>query len=297
MALLEMLQKYGTDDKYREILTKLRWPEGVTCSRCKERKVCYLESRKQFECASCGYQFSVTTGTIFNDTHLPLEKWFAATYLLCEAKKGISACQIQRTLGMSYKTAWYLCHRIRAAMVEASKPMLHGTVEMDETFVGGKKRGYGMKAAKEAKEIVIGIRQRSGDLRFFHARDVKSGTLEKYIRENISEDVDVIMTDDFSAYPPAVAAVKDFSLRHKTINHSKKIYAMGDIHTNTIESAFSLLKRGIVGTWHKISAKHLQAYCEEMTFRFNRRKNSDLFVDTLRHMVTAPVLTFQKLTA
>jgi len=297
MALLEMLQKYGTDEKCREILTKLRWPEGVTCSRCKERKVCYLESRKQFECASCSYQFSVTTGTIFNDTHLPLEKWFAATYLLCEAKKGISACQIQRTLGMSYKTAWYLCHRIRAAMVEASKPMLDGTVEIDETYVGGKKLGYGVKAGKEAKEIVIGIRRRGGDLRFFHAADVKSGTLEKYIRENISEDVDVIMTDDFSAYPPAVAGVKDFRFRHKTINHSRKIYAMGDTHTNTVESAFSLLKRGIVGTWHKISAKHLQAYCEEMTFRFNRRKNSDLFVDTLRHMVTAPVLTFEKLTA
>src|SRR5579872_548334 len=116
MALLDMLRQYSTDEKCREILTKLRWPEGVTCPRCNERQVCYLESRKQFECSSCSYQFSVLTGTVFNDTHLPLEKWFAATYLLCEAKKGISACQIQRTLGISYKTAWYLCHRIRAAM-------------------------------------------------------------------------------------------------------------------------------------------------------------------------------------
>jgi transposase-like protein len=180
-----MLHKYGTDEKCREILTKLRWPEGVTCSRCKERKVCYLESRKQFECASCGYQFSVTTGTIFNDTHLPLEKWFAATYLLCEAKKGMSACQVQRTLGISYKTAWYLCHRIRAAMVEASRPMLDGKVEMDETFIGGVNRGKGKDARWDNKENVIGIRQRGGDLRFFHAADVKSGTLEKYIRENI----------------------------------------------------------------------------------------------------------------
>jgi len=296
MALLEMLHKYGTDEKCREILTKLRWPEGVTCSRCKERKVCYLESRKQFECASCGYQFSVTTGTIFNDTHLPLEKWFAATYLLCEAKKGMSACQVQRTLGISYKTAWYLCHRIRAAMVEASRPMLDGKVEMDETFIGGVNRGKGKDARWDNKENVIGIRQRGGDLRFFHAADVKSGTLEKYIRENISEDVEILYTDDFNAYRSAAKHLRKDG-RHKTIRHSLRIYVKGDIHTNTIESAFSLLKRGIVGTWHKISAKHLQAYCEEMTFRFNRRKRSDLFVDTLRHMVTAPVLTFQKLTA
>src|SRR5271167_1769496 len=146
MALLEMLKQYGTDAKCREILTRLRWPEGVRCPRCKEDRVCWLDSRKQFECASCHHQFSVTTGTIFNDTHLPLEKWFAATYLLCEAKKGMSACQIQRTLGISYKTAWYLCHRIRAAMAECDKPMLDGTVEMDETFIGGKLKGRGRLA-------------------------------------------------------------------------------------------------------------------------------------------------------
>jgi transposase-like protein len=301
MALLEMLHKYSTDEKCREILTKLRWPEGVTCSRCKERRVCYLESRKQFECASCGYQFSVTTGTIFNDTHLPLEKWFAATYLLCEAKKGMSACQMQRTLGISYKTAWYLCHRIRAAMVESQKPMLDGKVEMDETYVGGKakpgSKRYGLTGRGTEKEIVIGIRQRNGELRMFHASDVKAGTIAKFIRENVSGDVDVIFTDDFASYPFAMERAGVPRTRHKTIKHSNHVYVMGDIHTNTVESAFSLLKRGIMGTWHKISAKHLASYLEEITFRFNRRKNSDLFIDTLRHMITAPVLTFQKLTA
>lgn len=295
MALLEMLQRYSTDEKCREILTKLRWPEGVTCPRCKERQVCYLESRKQFECGSCGYQFSVTTGTIFNDTHLPLEKWFAATYLLCEAKKGMSACQVQRTLGISYKTAWYLCHRIRAAMTEASKPMLDGKVEVDETYVGGRAHGKTGRGAAN-KAVVIGIRQRQGELRFFHAEDVKSGTLEKYIRENVSEDLDVLFTDDYRLYR---GVTKRLGIRdkHKTIRHSFKIYTDGDTHTNTVESAFSLLKRGIVGTWHKVSAKHLQAYCEEMCFRFNRRKRPDLFIDTLRHMITAPVLTFERLTA
>ena len=296
MALLEMLQKYSTDEKCREILTKLRWPEGVTCPRCKERQVCYLESRKQFECGSCGYQFSVTTGTIFNDTHLPLEKWFAATYLLCEAKKGMSACQVQRTLGISYKTAWYLCHRIRAAMTEASKLMLDGTVEMDETYVGGRKRG-GRGPHASDKEIVIGIRQRNGEVRFFHTKDTKASTLAKYIRENISDDVDVLITDDWVGYPKAMMKAGIHGDQHETINHSGKVYVRGEVHTNTVENAFSLLKRGIMGTWHKMSAKHLGAYLQEMEFRFNRRKHSDLFIDTLRHMITAPVLTFERLTA
>ena len=298
MALLEMLQKYSTDEKCREILTKLRWPEGVTCPRCKERKLCYLESRKQFECGPCSYQFSVLTGTVFNDTHLPLEKWFAATYLLCEAKKGISACQIQRTLGISYKTAWYLCHRIRAAMNEVNKAMLDGKVEMDETYVGGRApKGQGYTGRHTKKEIVIGIRQRNGELRMFHAKDVKSATIAQFIRENVSGDVDVIITDDFASYPFAMERGGIPRTRHETINHSGGVYVMGDIHTNTVESAFSLLKRGVMGTWHKVSAKHLPAYLDEMCFRFNRRKNPDLFTDTLRHMITAPVLTFQKLTA
>jgi transposase-like protein len=218
--------------------------------------------------------------------------------LLCEAKKGMSACQIQRTLGIgSYKTAWYLCHRIRAAMNELDKPMLDGKIEMDETFVGGKVRGRGWLEGRENKEIVIGIRQRNGDLRMFHASDVRAGTLAQYIRENISEDMDVIITDDFSSYPFAMKKVGIAPEKHKAINHSGKVYVIGDIHTNTVENAFSLLKRGIMGTWHHLSAKHLAAYLDEMCFRFNRRKRSDLFVDTLRHMVTAPVLTFQKLTA
>lgn len=297
MALLEMLHKFSTDEKCREILTKLRWPEGVRCLRCGSgERICYLESRKQFECGSCGYQFSVTTGTIFNDTHLPLEKWFAAVYLLCEAKKGISACQIQRTLGMSYKTAWYLCHRIRASMNEVNKRMLSGTVEMDETYVGGYKRGA-VGRGSDNKEIVIVLRQRGGDMRFFHAEDVKAGTLAKYIKENVSKDVDVMVTDDFASYPFAMDRAGIDRYKHKIIRHKDRVYVMGDIHTNTAENAFSLLKRGVMGTWHKISAKHLGAYLQEMEFRFNRRKRADLFTDTLRHMVTAPVLTFEKLTA
>ncbi len=296
MNLIDIHTLFPTDERCRELLVRLRWPEGPRCPRCKA-DVVELETDKQlFYCKDCDYQFTVTAGTIFNDSHLPLDKWFIATLLLCEAKKGMSACQIQRTLGVSYKTAWYLCHRIRAAMREVDRPMLDGTVEMDETYVGGVSHGKGRGPHAGEKEVVIGIRQRGGELRFFHSTDVKSGTLASYIRENISEDVDVLMTDDFNAYRSAAKHLRN-TKRHKTIRHSLKIYVKGDTHTNTVESAFSLLKRGIMGTWHRISAKHLQAYCTEMAFRFNRRKDSDLFVDTLRHMVTAPVLTFERLTA
>ena len=295
MNLVDINSLFGTEDKCRELLVRLRWPEGPRCLRCK-MPVVELETEKQlFYCKDCDYQFSVTSGTVFNDSHLPLAKWFLTTHLLCEAKKGMSALQIKRTVGMAYKTAWYLCHRIRHAMAQTYKPMLDGKVEMDTTYVGGVNRGKGRIARVDNKEVVIGIRKRNGDLRFFHAQDAKAGTLAKYIREHISEDVDVIFTDDASANP--VAIKKAGRGIHKTIRHSSGVYVMGDIHTNTVESAFSLLKRGIAGTWHRLSAKHLAAYLEEMEFRFNRRKRSDLFLDTLRHMVTATVLTFERLTA
>ena len=301
MTLLDLNQMFSTDDRCRELLERLRWPEGVTCPRCKDRRISRMKDYARFECSVCGYQFTVTSGTIFHDSHLPLPVWFLAILLICEAKKGMSANQLRRTIWGehkgSYKTAWYLCHRIRAAMASAEKTMLYGTVEMDETYVGGKVRGRGVFEAKAAKVPVIGIKQRGGELRFFKAEDVKAGTLAKYIKEHVSEDVDVIMTDDFVTYPFALDRAGQPRTKHRTINHSAGVYVDGDVTTNGIESAFSLLKRGIVGSWHKVSAKHLPAYLEEMTFRFNRRGRSDLFVDTLRHMVTADPLTFEQLTA
>jgi transposase-like protein len=297
VTLVDVINLFDTDDKCRELLVRLRWPNGVECPRCKA-PVVELETAKQlFYCKACDYQFTVTASTIFNDSHLPLQKWFLATLLLCEARKGMSANQIKRTLGVSYKTAWYLCHRIRAAMKQADQPMLDGTVEMDETYVGGKQTGKGVRYGKNQKEVVIGIRQRGGDLRLFHAEDAKSGTLAKYIKENISADVEVIVTDELTGYPSAMIEAGFHKRKHETVNHKAKEYVRGDVYTNTVESAFSLLKRGIIGSWHRVSAKHLQSYLDEMTFRFDRRKRSDLFIDTLRHMVTAPVLTFEQLTA
>jgi transposase-like protein len=301
VTLIDVINLFDTDDKCRELLVRLRWPNGPECVRCKG-PVAELETEKQlFYCKECDYQFTVTAGTIFNDSHLPLQKWFLAVLLLCEAKKGMSASQLKRTIwgqhNGSYKTAWYLCHRIRHAMKQVDQPMLSGVVEMDETYVGGRTRGRGKGFHKDTKECVVGIRERGGDLRFFHAEDAKSGTLAKYIKENVSTDVEVIVTDELTGYPSAMIEAGIHGRKHKTVNHSAKEYVRGDVHTNTIESAFSLLKRGIVGSWHKISAKHLPAYLQEMEFRFNRRKSQTLFLDTLRHMVTAPVLTFEKLTS
>jgi transposase-like protein len=292
--LVGMMDKFGDESKCRAYLESLRWPTGIVCPHCKAEKVYRLPKREQFLCASCEYQFSVTVDTIFHDTHLPLVTWFLATVLLCEAKKGMSACQIQRSLGIkTYKTAWYLCHRIRAAMVEADKPKLDGEVEMDETYVGGK--GHKPGRPKD-KEIVIGIRQRNGELRLFHSKDVKAKTLAKYIRENVSEDAEVIFTDDYPSYPSAIKRAGMSSRKHKTINHSKQIYVMGDTHTNTIENAFSLFKRGVRGTWHHISAKHLASYLEEMSFRFNNRKNPYLFRDTILKLIASSNIEYKTLT-
>src|SRR5947209_7741802 len=170
MTLVDVINLFDTDDKCRELLVRLRWPHDVECPRCKMPAVDLATAKQLFYCKECDYQFTVTASTIFNDSHLPLTKWFLATLLLCEARKGMSANQIKRTLGVSYKTAWYLCHRIRAAMKEVERPMLDGTIEMDETYVGGKKRGACIRGRGAEKEVVIGIRQRGGDLRFFHAK-------------------------------------------------------------------------------------------------------------------------------
>ena len=295
-TICQVLREFGNDDNCREYLEALRWPDRVTCPRCDSPKISRVYDRKVFDCDSCRYQFSVLAGTVLQDTKLPLPTWFATTYLMCESRKGISANQVSRMIGGSYKTAWYLCHRIRAAMKEAQTQPLGGTLEIDETYVGGKQHGKGTRGRSlKSKEVVIGIKQRGGELRFFHASDVKSGTLAKYIRENVSEDVDVIMTDDFGAYPPALAKA-GVLCEHKAINHSGGVYVEGDITTNGIESAFSLLKRGIVGTWHKLSAKHLAAYLNEITFRFNNRDNPYLFRDTMQKLIEAPVLEYKRLT-
>jgi transposase-like protein len=296
MNLSKLMEKFADESKCRAYIEALRWPNGVTCLKCKAEKVYRIADRNQFVCSSCSHQFSATAGTIFHDTHLPLVTWFLATVLICEAKKGISACQIQRSLGIkTYKTAWFLCHRIRRAMLETGKAKLDGIVEIDETYVGGHQRMVGKHKAMENKQVVLGIRKRNGELRFFKVQDAKSATLAQFIRENVSQSVDVIITDEWMGYPDAMRRT-GFAGKHATIRHKNHVYVMGDIHTNTVESAFSLLKRGIMGTWHKISVKHLPAYLDEMTFRFNNRKNPFLFRDTILKLIASPNLEYKQLT-
>jgi transposase-like protein len=296
--LCELIDRFGDDQQCRNYLEHLRWPKGIECPKCKGTKVSSILKRDQYNCdsESCGHQFSVTAGTVFHDTHLPLTKWFLAVYLLSQSKKGMSAHQLHRMLKVHYRTAWYLCHRIRHAVEQVSIPTMGGTCEIDETYVGGKKIGQGVYAGKKAKEVVIGIRERGGDLRFFHAEDAKSGTLAKYIQENISTDVDLIVTDEYSAYPWAMKKASVPATKHVTVNHTAKEYVRGEFYTNSVESAFSLLKRGIVGTWHKVSAKHLQAYLNEMTWRFDNRKNPFLFRDTMLRLINSDNLEYKELT-
>jgi transposase-like protein len=291
LDLCSLMQDFGSEEKCRAYLEKLRWPKGITCPACDSPKISRILARNQFDCDACRYQFSATSGTIFHDTHLPLWKWFLATHLLCESRKGMSANQLKRMLEVTYKTAWYLSHRIRAAMLETAPKKQGGTVEIDETYVIGKPRKH---RTRPDKQIVIGIRQRNGDLRLIHAEDTKSETVRKIIDANVGSHVEVIITDESAIYPYALGMMqKD---KHQTINYSRE-HAHGDVHTNAVESAFSLLKRGIFGTWHKVSAKHLPAYLDEMCFRFNNRKNRFLFRDTMRRLIESPNLEYKQLTS
>jgi transposase-like protein len=302
MNLLTLARTYDSDAKCRLYLEELAWPDGAKCPRCQSDKISRIEKRHQYDCDSCRYQFSVTAGTIFHDSHLPLWKWFAAIYLMCESKKGMSAMQIKRTLGIGYKTAWYLCHRVRAAIqsVEGKEEARFvGEVEVDETYIGGKdknrhanKRKYGTGRHYAEKATVIGAIERGGRVRARVVPITDTATLDSFVREAVSQKVTLIATDEHSGYR---LLGKDYN--HGTVNHGKGEYVVGAIHTNTIESFWSLLKRGIVGSYHKVSKEHLPAYVSEFEFRFNNRKNPHLFRDTLKRLLSTEPLPFEKLTS
>lgn len=292
MNLVKLVEQFANEDKAREHLIEVRWPEGVTCTRCESKSVTPIKGRPQFNCNGCHYQFSVTSGTIFNDSHLPLWKWFLAIYLMTEAKKGISACQMQRTLAVSYRTAWYLCHRIRAAMKDASGELLRGIVEVDETFIGGKVRGMG-KGYRGNKSIAVGAVQRGGQIRLEVIESTSRNDLHDFIAKNTADDTEAIYTDEWPAYKGITEAS---DIPHHTVNHKAHEWVHGDVHTNGIESVWSLLKRSIVGSYHKVSKKHLDAYLSELEHRFNNRNNKFLFRDTLLKLVKSGNLKYSELT-
>ena len=276
-----------TEEEARSILESIRWPHGLACPHCGSVKVTRMETVKArdglIQCNDCRGQFTVTVGTVMHRSHITLRQWVQAFYSVCAHKKGVSAAQLQRDLGLhSYKSAWHLAHRIRLAMKEGPLvEKLKGTVEVDETYVGGKprkgrrdasgkiiknKRGLGTK-----KTPVIALIERDGRAKTRVVDRVKASNLKAAIRENVNRE-SRIMTDDLKLYQ---GIGEEFDGGHHTVCHSHREYARGDVHVNTGESFFALLKRGVHGTFHHISKKHLHRYCDEFSFRWNGRKVSD----------------------
>ena len=290
MDLLTLMDKYNCDDKCREVLEDLRWPAGPTCLRCGVIGVPELPVGGIYQCASCRYQFSVTAGTIMHDTHLPLRKWFLAIYLMCVSKKGISANQMKKMLRIgSYRTAWHLCHRIREAMGNdrLGGPTLLGVVEVDETMVGGK----GREAGRANKIYVAGAIERGGKVRLKRVPNGRRHTLHGFIAETVRDEAEAIYTDELKSY----LGIADDDTRHETVNHSAEQWVVGDVHTNSIEGVWSLFKRSIVGSFHKVSLKHIDRYLEELEWRFNNRSNPHIFTDTLRRILTTSALPYREL--
>ena len=305
MNIREAHEKFATDEQCLQYIGKMRWPDGIVrCPECGAKEVKRVERsaesknrRKWFYLClekTCHNQFTPTSDTIFHDTHLPLIVWFQAITIILNAEKGVSALQLQRDLGIGgYKTAWYLNHRIREVMSEGAIPMLGGTVEIVETYVRGKQRGN--KGKLKNKDVVIGMRQRGGPLRLVHTEDNKAETVLNVIYGNVDKGVEKIMTDESPIYN--FKLTKCHRAKHKRIKHKSKVYVRGEVHTNTIESTFSLFKRGVIGSFHQISIKHLQRYLDEFSYRFNRREDDEAFMETVRRLAGFKPLTFGKLTA
>lgn len=292
MNLMKLMRDFDTDIECRTYIEKLRWPEGIRCPRpeCKSQKISRIKKRNQFDCDSCRYQFSATAGTIFHDSHLPLWKWFAAAYLIIESRKGMSANQLKRTLEVSYKTAWYLCHRIRKAMEEVNPVQLTGTVEVDETYIGGKRRHVG-HGYKKNKIMVLGAIERGGSVRFKIEKRRTKKALQGFVHEVVADKAKNIYTDN----NPDYVGIQDKNTRHESVNHSIEEWVRGDVHTNTVEGVWSLFKRSIVGAFHQISAKHIESYLDEFQFRFNNRENPFLFRDTILKLIGSSNMEYKTL--
>jgi transposase-like protein len=275
-------------DIAREYLEKMRWPNGPVCPHCDNTgawKITAKPGSKKparpglYKCQACQEQFTVTVNTIFEDSHIPLNKWLLAIHLLCASKKGMSAHQLHRMLGVTYKSAWFMAHRIRYMMGQPSyKAKLRGVIECDETYVGGKRKNQGGSGRPDVyshKQKVFSLVKRDGEVRSFHVERVTAENLESVLRQNVMQNA-TIMTDGFTSYDNLSARFK----AHHSVNHSAGEYSRTEegkptIHTNTIEGVFSLLKRGIYGTYHQVGKHHLHRYLSEFDFRYNSRKLND----------------------
>lgn len=297
MNLIEVTKEFGTEEACLNYLEALRWPDGVECVHCRSKKVSKITRKKTtknkrtklYQCLSCKAQFSATSGTIFNDSHLPLSKWFMAIALMLNAKKGLSACQLQRDLGIgSYRTAWYLAHRIRKAMEQGDLPQFTGTVEVDETYIGGRYDRRRKRGPWE-KQGVMGFIERGGRIEAYPIPTASKTVLVGKIKDRIAPNAELVVTDELVAYKSVAN-----SHRHAVINHIRE-YVRGNIHTNTIENFWSLFKRGVIGSFHRVSTKHLERYLAEFTYRFNNRELAEIFAVTLAGLLGEDAMPYRTL--
>lgn len=270
--------RFTDPDKAREHLEALRWPEGPFCPHCGSFEATRLEGKKHraglIQCNDCREQYTVTVGTVFERSKIPLNKWLLCNHLLCASKKGMSAKQIERMLGVTYKTAWFMCHRIREAMKPtANTPPLGGVgaiVEADETYVGGKARNRAFVKPAPKKKVVALV-EREGNVRSFHVANVNAKTLRPLIVTHVDR-ASHLVTDEAWVY---TGVGREFT-SHASVNHSAKEYVRAKVdHSNTVENFFSIFKRGVIGTYHHLSEAHLHRYTAEFDFRYNTRKDSD----------------------
>jgi transposase-like protein len=281
LTLIKIIDQFPTDETAREHLESIRWKVGIFCPHCKcsdQSKFSAIAANPDSKvraglrwCSNCEKQFTVTIGTIFEASKIPLRKWLIAWYLICSSKKGISSLQLQRNLELgSYRTALFMAHRIRFALKDPTfSDKLSGTVECDETYVGGKTRGQGRHFMGN-KVPVVSLVERDGRVRSQVMKHVTGKNLKEVLKANVEQSA-TIMTDDFYAYR---GAAKDFA-SHQAVKHSAREYVRGLAHTNGVEGFFSLLKRGVVGTFHHISEQHLPLYLAEFDHRHNCREMTD----------------------
>jgi transposase-like protein len=283
MTVPQFEKLFPTDDACKQYLRVRRWGKTVRCPRCGNDKVSPVSTMPfHWQCTNCvpkgGYRFSVLVGTIFENTNVALKTWFKVIYLMLTSKKGISALQVHRMMGFgSYRTAWYLCHRVRAGLADPNFRKLMGIVEVDETYVGGKNHNRHWSKKKPGtgtagKIPVIGAVSRKGNVVARVIENTDTHTLDSFVRQAVSEKVSLIATDEHSGY----RNLKD-TFEHGVVHHSSGRYVDGVVHTQTIDGFWSLLKRGIMGSFHKVSRKYLPLYVAEFEFRYNNRNNPDIF--------------------
>jgi len=297
-TLQEAIRYFSEPDVCTSFVASLRWPEGPVCAHCGGREHSYLTTRRIWKCKSCKRQFSVRTGTIFEDSPIPLDKWLTAIWLIANSKNGISSYELARALGLTQKSTWFMLHRIRLAMQTGSFAKMSGHVEVDETFIGGKARNMHVQARRakitgtggKDKTKVVGVLERGGKVRLSVKADRSAKGLQGFVRANV-EPGSTVATDALGSY---VGLDGDYT--HEVVDHAIE-YVNGTIHTNGIENFWSLLKRSLHGTYVSVEPWHLFRYLDERAFSFNERKSTDLgrFSLVLR-MVTGKRLTYDELT-